>query len=117
VRQQDCSNTAVRFTYLKAVVSPTTTFIQGAAKALLRARKASRKRTFKSAHLTQGDAAPDFKVSEAQESPFSNTTRQLVQSFLFAATSHKYRISTRYDRCPKVFLSAIALAATSLFWL
>ena len=27
------------------------------------------------------------------------------------------RISTRYDRCPKVFLSAIALAATVLFWL
>ena len=27
------------------------------------------------------------------------------------------RVSTRYDRCPKVFLSAIALAATVLFWL
>ena len=27
------------------------------------------------------------------------------------------RVSTRYDRCPKVFLSAIALAATILFWL
>ncbi|MEP1315015.1 MAG: IS5 family transposase [Parasphingorhabdus sp.] len=27
------------------------------------------------------------------------------------------RIATRYDRCPKVFLSAIALAATILFWL
>ena len=26
-------------------------------------------------------------------------------------------IATRYDRCPKVFLSAIALAATNLFWL
>ncbi|MEQ3709817.1 MAG: IS5/IS1182 family transposase, partial [Tateyamaria sp.] len=26
-------------------------------------------------------------------------------------------IATRYDRCPKVFLSAIALAATILFWL
>ena len=25
--------------------------------------------------------------------------------------------STRYDRCPKVFLSAIALAATVIFWL
>jgi hypothetical protein len=23
----------------------------------------------------------------------------------------------RYDRCPKVFLSAIALAATVMFWL
>ena len=26
-------------------------------------------------------------------------------------------MATRYDRCPKVFLSAIALAATMLFWL
>ena len=27
------------------------------------------------------------------------------------------RIATRYDRCPRVFLSAVALAATVLFWL
>ena len=27
------------------------------------------------------------------------------------------RVATRYDRCPKVFLSAIALAATVLYWL
>ncbi|WP_368925639.1 IS5 family transposase [Brevundimonas vancanneytii] len=27
------------------------------------------------------------------------------------------RVATRYDRCPTVFLSAIALAATVLFWL
>nr|WP_313454539.1 IS5 family transposase [Brevundimonas sp.] len=27
------------------------------------------------------------------------------------------RVATRYDRCPTVFLSAIALAATILFWL
>ena len=27
------------------------------------------------------------------------------------------RVATRYDRCPKVFLSAIALAATVMFWL
>lgn len=27
------------------------------------------------------------------------------------------RISTHYDRCPKVFLSAIALVAAVLFWL
>ena len=26
-------------------------------------------------------------------------------------------IATRYDRCPKVFLSAIALASTVIFWL
>lgn len=27
------------------------------------------------------------------------------------------RVATSYDRCPKVFLSAVALAATVLFWL
>ena len=27
------------------------------------------------------------------------------------------RVATRYDRCPIIFLSAIALAATVLFWL
>lgn len=27
------------------------------------------------------------------------------------------RVATRYDRCPEVFLSAIMLAATVLFWL
>ena len=27
------------------------------------------------------------------------------------------RVATRYDRCPQVFFSAIALAATIIFWL
>ncbi len=27
------------------------------------------------------------------------------------------RVASRYDRCPKVFLSAVALAATVMFWL
>jgi len=27
------------------------------------------------------------------------------------------RVATRYDRCPKVFLSSIALAATAIYWL
>ena len=27
------------------------------------------------------------------------------------------RVETRYDRCPKVFLSAIALAAIVIYWL
>ena len=27
------------------------------------------------------------------------------------------RVATRYDRCPTVFFSAIALAATVIFWL
>ena len=27
------------------------------------------------------------------------------------------RVATRYDRCPEVFLSAIAFAATVIYWL
>ena len=27
------------------------------------------------------------------------------------------RVATRYDRCPKLFLSTVALAATVIFWL
>ena len=27
------------------------------------------------------------------------------------------RVATRYDRCPKAFFSAVALAATIIFWL
>jgi hypothetical protein len=27
------------------------------------------------------------------------------------------RVTTRYGRCPKVLFSAIALAATAIFWL
>ncbi len=27
------------------------------------------------------------------------------------------RVATRYDRCPQAFFSAIALAATVIFWL
>ncbi|WP_282027839.1 transposase, partial [Ruegeria faecimaris] len=27
------------------------------------------------------------------------------------------RVATRYDRCPKVFLSAIAIAALVIYWL
>ena len=27
------------------------------------------------------------------------------------------RVATRYDRCPKVFMNAIILAATVMFWL
>ena len=34
---------------------------------------------------------------------------------MFGRLNDWRRVATRYDRCPKVFLSAIALAATVLF--
>ncbi len=36
---------------------------------------------------------------------------------MFGRLKDRRRIATRYDRCPKVFPSAIALAATVIFWL
>ena len=35
----------------------------------------------------------------------------------FAHLKDWRRVATRYDRCPKVFLSACALAAIVMFWL
>ena len=58
----------------------------------------------------------------------NNPTRKRIQPFDPAAYKRRNiiersfcrlkdwrRIATRYDRCPKVFLSAIALAADALF--
>ena len=36
---------------------------------------------------------------------------------MFGRLTDWRRVTTRYDRCPKVFASAIALAATVIFWL
>lgn len=38
-------------------------------------------------------------------------------AILFGRLKDWRRVATRYDRCPKVFLSAVALAATVMFWL
>lgn len=35
---------------------------------------------------------------------------------MFGRLKDRLRVATRHDRCPKVFLSAIAPAATVLFW-
>ena len=36
---------------------------------------------------------------------------------MFGRLKDRRRVATRYDRCPKVFMSSIAIAATVLFWL
>lgn len=36
---------------------------------------------------------------------------------MFARLKDWRRVATRYDRCPKVFLSAVLLGATVMFWL
>ena len=42
--------------------------------------------------------------------------RNRIES-MFGRLKDWRRVATRYDRCPKVFLSAIALAAKVMFWL
>ena len=36
---------------------------------------------------------------------------------MFGRLKDWLRVATRYDRCSKVFLSVVALAATVMFWL
>lgn len=36
---------------------------------------------------------------------------------MFGHLKNGRRVATRYDRCPTVFFSALALAPTALFWL
>ena len=36
---------------------------------------------------------------------------------MFGRLTDWRRVATRYDRCPEVFFSAIALAATVIYWL
>ncbi len=43
--------------------------------------------------------------------------RQNRIEIMFGSHKDWRRVATRYDRCPKVFLSAIALAAIVMFWL
>ncbi|WP_183969538.1 IS5 family transposase [Sagittula marina] len=44
-------------------------------------------------------------------------TRRNRIEIIFGKLKDRRRVATRYDRCPKVFLSAVALAATVIFWL
>lgn len=43
-------------------------------------------------------------------------TRSRIE-IMFGRLKDWRRVATRYDTCPNVFLSAVALAATVLFWL
>lgn len=43
--------------------------------------------------------------------------RRNRMEFMFGRLKDWRRVATRYDRCQKVFLSAIALAATVIYWL
>ena len=42
---------------------------------------------------------------------------QKIGHSLFGRLKDWRRVATRYDRCPKVFLSAISLASLVIYWL
>ncbi|OCJ65305.1 transposase, partial [Agrobacterium tumefaciens] len=44
-------------------------------------------------------------------------TRRNRIEIMFGRLKDWRRVATRYDRCPTVFFSAFALAATVIFWL
>ena len=44
-------------------------------------------------------------------------TRRYRIEIMFGRLKDWRRVATRYDRCAKTFLSAVALAATVMFWL
>ena len=56
-----------------------------------------------------------------RKTPVKNDKRRYKRrnriEIMFGRLKDWRRVATRYDRCPKVFLSAIALAAIAMFWL
>ncbi|WP_331457756.1 transposase [Aliiruegeria sabulilitoris] len=48
---------------------------------------------------------------------FTDTARRNRIEIMFGRLKDWRRVATRYDRCPKVFLSAIPSVATVMFWL
>lgn len=52
-----------------------------------------------------------------RNAPVRHDKRRNRVEIMFGRLKDWRRVATRYDRCPTVFFSAIALAATVLFWL
>jgi transposase len=49
--------------------------------------------------------------------PIKHDKRRNRIEIMFGRLKDWRRVATRYDGCPKVLLSAVALAATVMFWL
>ena len=64
---------------------------------------------------------PCIPGRKSREKPFKYDKRLYKRrnriEIMFGRLKDWRRVATRYDRCPKVFMSAIALAATVLLWL
>ena len=60
---------------------------------------------------------PCIPGRKARKKPIKYDKRRNRIEIMFGRLKDWRRVATRYDRCPEVFLSAIALAATVMFWL
>ena len=71
--------------------------------------------------LQDKDIKPCIPSRKSRSKPVKYDKRRYKRrnriEIMFGRLKDWRRVATRYDRCPKVFLSAIALAATVLFWL
>jgi transposase len=54
------------------------------------------------------------ETDQVRQAPLQCRTRIAI---MFGSLKYWRRVATRYDRCPKVFLSAIALAGFVIYWL
>ena len=60
---------------------------------------------------------PCIPGRKSRMKPVKYDKRRSRIEIMFGRLKDWRRVATRYDRCPKVFLSAVALTATVLFWL
>ncbi len=64
---------------------------------------------------------PCIPGRKSRDKPIKHDKRRYKRrnriEIMFGRLKDWRRVATRYDRCPKVFLSAVALAATVMFWL
>lgn len=60
---------------------------------------------------------PCIPGRKTRGTPVKHDKRRNRIEIMFGRLKDWRRVATRYDRCPKVFLSAVALAATVMSWL
>ena len=69
--------------------------------------------TFRGGDAQMARLEPLFPKRHAK--PIKHDNRRKRIEITFGRQKDRRRVATRHDRCPKVFLSAIALAATVMF--
>ena len=71
--------------------------------------------------LQDRDIRPCIPGRSSRDKPVKHDKRRYKRRHrienMFGRLKDWRRVAMRFDRCPKVFLSAIALAATVMFWL